>query len=320
MSNLNIFAGFDVSKSYFDLSVLGSDKKAFTSQFSNNAQGFKALSAVLPADAHCVMEATGPYYMQLAMWLFNAGFRVSVINPLVIRRFAQMQLRRVKTDKADASLIAEYGRFTNPQTWRPPAAWQVQLQQLNALLQGATRTLTMLCNQMEAFSAGGNVVNEVARLHKAMIKSQEKYIKQIESSIDTIIKQYHYQLLKNLTSIPGIANKTAALLITITDGFTKFANGKQLSAYVGITPRIYTSGTSVKGKAPISKLGMERVRATLYLCAWSACKCNKSCRELYERLLKKGKAKMVALVAVAHKLLRQAFAVATQNKPYLIQP
>ena len=319
MTNLNIFAGFDISKTTFDLTILNADQ-SMCSCLGNDEQGFKNLMGILPAGAHCIMEATGPYYLRLACWLHANGFTVSIINPLVIRRFAQMLLRRVKTDKADARLIAEYGRLHQPAAWTPPASYQVHLQQLQALREGAVTHLTALKNQLEAFNAAAEMDKQTARLLHKMIQQQQKYLSQIEAQIDCIIEQYHHELLKNLKSIPGIAKKTAVVLITITGGFSRFANYKQLGAYIGITPRIYESGSSVKGKPRISKLGMGRVRAMLYLCAWSAKRCNKSCKELYDRLLAKGKAKQVALIAVAHKLLRQAFAIAISNQPYSIQP
>lgn len=320
MANLNIFAGFDVSKANFDVSILDAGSKPVCGRFTNDKAGFKQALHVVPAGAHCIMEATGPYYLHLACWLHAEGFVVSVVNPLVIRRFAQSLLKRVKTDKADAALIAAYGRMHQPPAWTPPAQHIVQLQQLQALRERAITHLTALTNQLEAFSAGAMMNKEIAGLLHKMIEQQQKYVLNIDAQIERIIKQYHNDLLKNISSIPGIAKKTASVLITITGGFTRFSNYKQLCAYIGITPRIYESGSSVKGKARISKIGMSRVRAMLYLCAWSAKRCNKACKDLYERLLAKGKAKRIALIAVAHKLLRQSFAIATSNKPYLIQP
>jgi transposase len=106
------------------------------------------------------------------------------------------------------------------------------------------------------------------------------------------------------------------LLIVISGGFTKFSNAKQLSSYVGLSPRIFESGTSVKGKARICKMGMSRIRAMLYVCSWSAIKCNKACKELYQRLLGQGKSRRLALIAVANKLLKQTFAIATKGTFY----
>lgn len=318
MANLHLFAGLDVSKESFDLSILSTGTIIQSAKFSNDQNGFLQLKSLLPAGVHCIMEATGPYYLRLACWLHTNGFLVSVVNPLVIRRFAQMQLRRVKTDKADAAIIAQYGYLQQPQAWRPPARHLVKLQQLDAIRERVVMQLTLLNNQLEAFGATGMMDKEVKSVLTKMIAQQQRMLLQLEQKTETIILEHHQQMLRNLVTIPGIAKKTAAVLIIVTGGFTRFQNVKQLCAYVGMSPRIYESGTSIKGKARICKLGMSRIRALLYVCAWSAKKCNKACAELYARLLAKGKAKKLALVAVANKLLRQAFAIATGNKPYLI--
>ena len=86
---------------------------------------------------------------------------------------------------------------------------------------------------------------------------------------------------------------------------------------MGISPRIFESGSSIRGKTKVCKMGMSRIRALLYVCAWSAKRCNKACKDLYDRLLKKGKAKKQALIAVANKLLKQAFAIAINNEKYI---
>jgi transposase len=320
MPNLNIFAGLDVSKLYFDICILCEDGMTKTAQFTNDERGFTALFKILPPKVHCVMEATGGYYLRLACWLHKNNVKVSVVNPLVIRRYAQMQLRRVKTDKADAGMIAAYALTQQPQQWSPPVEHLVQLQQLDAMKQRVVKEITALTNQLEAFSVTGMMDKDTKRFLKKMIAQQQKNLEELETRTEQIIEEHHQGMLKNLVSIPGIAKKTATVLITITGGFTRFQNYKQLCAYIGTSPRIYESGSSIKGKARICKLGMSRVRALLYICAWSAKRHNKACAELYERLLAKGKAKKLALVAVANKLLRQAFAIATSNTPYLIQP
>ncbi len=138
----------------------------------------------------------------------------------------------------------------------------------------------------------------------------------MEYEIEQIIEKEHNAMMKNLTSIPGVGKKTAVALIVATGGFTRFDSHKKLSAYLGLCPRIYESGTSVKGRSRTCKLGMSRVRVMLYMCTWSAIKSNVACKQLYDRLVEKGKAKMLALIAVANKLLRQAFAIAKNGVQY----
>ena len=156
----------------------------------------------------------------------------------------------------------------------------------------------------------------IKQLLTKLLADLQKQIAGITKKMETLTKEHEGELLTNLVSIPGIGKKTAIVLIVLSNGFKKFSNYKQLSAYIGLSPRIYESGTSVKGKAKICKMGMSSIRAMLYVCAWSACRYNKRCRELYERLLAKGKAKPLALIAVANKLLKQAFAIATHKTEY----
>lgn len=109
------------------------------------------------------------------------------------------------------------------------------------------------------------------------------------------------------------------MLIIATDGFGMFENYKQVISYFGLAPRIYESGTSVKGKGHICKMGMGQMRKVLYMAATSAIRCNKACKELYDRLRTKGKPYRVALIAAVNKLIKQAFAIAKSGKPYTVQ-
>jgi transposase len=316
MSNVQIYVGIDVSKNFFDVCVLSSDGKSTSKQMEYDKQGLSKLTEWLPADSHCVMEATGPYYLRLACWLHQHGFTVSVVNPLVIRRFSQMRLRRAKTDKTDAKMIAAYGQMETPQSWEPPAQYLINLQQLDAASEQLQKQCTAWRNQLEAFTAGGLIDKPMKKFLTRMITQAEKELLEIQSRIDKIIVDHHQQMLKNLTSIPGLGKKSASVLILITGGFTRFSDYKKLSAYVGLSPRIFESGSSIRGKSRICKLGMSRIRALLYVCAWSAKRCNLACRELYERLVAKGKSKKLALIAVANKLIKLAFAIAVKNIPY----
>ena len=110
--------------------------------------------------------------------------------------------------------------------------------------------------------------------------------------------------------------KTALFLIVVTDGFAKFETAKQLCSYVGITPTIRESGSSVRGRSRISKVGNKKLRNLLFLVSFSACKYNKACKAIYDRIVAKGKSKKLALIAVANKLLKQAFAIAKSGLAY----
>ena len=315
MTNVKTFAGFDISKAFFDVCVRLQDKQ-YTKQFRYDAAGIAALIQWLPKDSHCIMEATGPYYLKLAYALHQHGFCVSVVNPLVIKRFSQMRLVRAKTDKADAQLIAAYGLTQQPPRWQPPAAYLIKLQQLQALEQQLQKQHSALLGQREAFEASGFMDQELQAFMDTALAHLAKQLHDIVQRMEAIIATHHHNLLHHITTIPGIGKKTAMMLIVVSAGFSKFSHYKQLSAYLGLSPRIYQSGSSVKGKARICKMGVSRIRALLYVCAWSAKRCNQACKALYERLIAKGKAKRLALIAVANKLIKQAFAIATKNTAY----
>jgi len=309
------YTGIDISKLFFDVAFLQADRYTYH-KFSNDRDGFKALLKVLPSDSHIVMEASGPYYLQLASYLYDAGLAVSVVNPLVIRRFCQMRMSRAKTDKKDAMMIAEYGKTEKPVLWKIPEQHVITLQQMEALLSSLGKERTALNNQLESFTHSGMLDKALKKEIVKELEHKDRLIKKLNKAMEILAAEHYAEMLSNLESIPGMGPKTAMALLVLSGGFNRFDDYRKLSSYIGICPRIFESGTSVKGKARICKMGMSRIRAMLYVCSWSAIRCNKACRDLYHRLVAKGKAKKSALIAVANKLLKQAFAIATQKTKY----
>ena len=109
------YIGIDISKLSFDVAIKKGSDKYLHHKFSNDNEGFAGFKKLLNEDLDvCVMEASGPYYLKLAQYLFDQSVGVSVVNPLVIRRFSQMRMSRTKTDKKDAVIISEYGKAENP--------------------------------------------------------------------------------------------------------------------------------------------------------------------------------------------------------------
>lgn len=312
-----LHVGIDISKSTFDVAIPLSEKEGYAhKKFSNNPEGFKKLVQQLEPGSCCIMEASGVYYLQLAIYLHENSMRVSVVNPLTIKRFSQMRLTRAKTDKKDSAIIAEYGKVENPVEWKPRAEHMLQMQQLQALQDNYTRQLTRLSNQQEAFVQSG-VKNQFGnKLISQEIAHVKQQIKKLDKELMRITSEFHADLFERLQTIKGIGKRSAITLIIITDGFTRFENHKQLCAYIGLSPRIFESGTSVKGKSKICKMGMARMRKLLYCCSMQAIKCNKACKEMFERLTQRGKNGKLALIAVANKLLRQAFAIGTTQMKY----
>jgi transposase len=315
MQTSEIYVGVDVSKLSFDVAIPSLTGYCHY-QFKNEEKGFKLLLKHLSqlGDCHVVMEATGPYYLRLACYLHQASIAVSVINPLVIRRFCQMRMSRAKTDKKDAVMISEYGKMERPPLWNPEPAYVLELRQMQAAVDLLDQSRTDILRQMEAFNQNPVLCKTVIIGHRATLRHLEKQIATLNKKMEDLIESNEGLLYQNIQTIPGIGKKTALMLIVISAGFKKFSNAKQLSSYVGLSPRIFESGTSVKGKARITKMGMSKLRGMLYVCAWSAKRFNDSCKGIYDRLVAAGKPKKVALIAVANKLLKQCFAVGTKNE------
>jgi len=300
--------GIDISKQTFDVCFQVKNKWKHK-VFENKREGFRKLIRLLNEADWLVMEASGSYYLSLATFLFSEGYKVSVVNPLVIKRYSQTKLSRAKTDKKDAQIIAEYGKQYDMELWEPDSQAAIHLRQIHTSIELLNKQIRQTSNQLEAFNSSG-FINKTLKLElNKSLKYFEKQKQKLEKQMhDIAIKQYREGIIRLMT-IPGIGIKTAIMLNVITDGFKKFKNYKQLIAYVGFSPRIHQSGTSINGKASICKMGKSQIRKLLYMCSWSAKKSNKGCIAMYDRLSKKGKPERVIKIALANKLLKQAFAI-----------
>ena len=310
-----MIVGIDVSKQVFDC-AWGTSNKVNNQVFEYTNTGISELLKLTPEDAFYVMEATGVYHTQLALGLHDAGRKVCIVNPLVIKRYSQMSLSRVKSDRADAQLIRAYGIQNELKPWVPSSETIVELKQAHSWLDDLIRDQTRLLNREEALTHQVNVSQFVSEQMAEQKKQFKEQIKACEHHLDATVKKAFPDLYQRLQTIPSIGNKTATELIIITHGFERFSDVKALSAYAGISPTTYRSGTSVRGRGGIAKMGRGRIRQLLYLCSWTAKTCNTGCKSLYDRLEAAGKPKKVINIAVAHKLLRQAFAVAISGKNY----
>lgn len=304
--------GVDISKKTFDVM----DVNGLHSKYDNNASGFSKFRKTLNPRSLVVMEATGYYHYRLAQYLTSVGIDCAVVNPLSIKRFIQMKLAKVKTDKADAAAICAYGQVNELAIYNALDASQASCLQLFSLLDHYEKQHTAIKNKLHGEKTLGKPSKAVYHSLNRSSKLLKDEIKVLESELLASVKQQYSDQLTRLKSIPGIGIKTALFLIVVTDGFSKFDNASQLCSYAGITPTERTSGTSIRGRSRISKVGNKRLRNLLFLCSFSACKHNAACKAQYERIVNKGKSKKLALLAVSNKLLRQAFAIANSTLPY----
>ena len=306
------YFGLDISKDVFDVC----DSNATYYQFKNSISGFKKLLKLLDSNTVCVMEATGYYHVRLAYFLLEYGYKVSIVNPLKIKRYIQMELSKIKTDKSDSKMIQLYGKDRRPKLWFGQSKSQQESLQLSRLLSIYSKQSTQLKNKIHGESVLGNPSKLVVRSLKRQLKSLKKEIALLEAELEKNVKAEYQESLTLLKSIPGIGSKTALMLLVFTDGFHRFESSKELCSYAGITPLIRQSGSSVKGRPRISKMGNPKLRNLLFMCSFNACKYNKACKALFDRVVAKGKSKKLALIAVCNKLLKQAFSIVKNGIPY----
>ena len=311
------YVGIDVSKATFVVAY-SSAKAGKTKTFKNTTKGVHEFIQTLSVtEHHCVLEATGNYSALLVYLLSKAGITVSLENPLKIKNFARVMLSVNKTDETDARLIALYGERMQPSPYKLRSKSILILKQKRTVLRQlkkqlvATRNLKGSMEVLPLFDA------KCKQTIEKTITFLEKQIKGMEEELASLAEDEYKKQMDLLTSIKGIGITLVTALIVATGGFTYFDNAKQLTRYLGLSPTYQLSGTSVHVKGHINRNGDPGLRSQLYVAAFSSLRCNTECKACFDRLRSNGKPGKVAVIAVANKLIRQAFAVVTQGKPYV---
>lgn len=310
--------GIDIAKLKFDVCLIKENRRAKHKVFQNNQHGFEQLVAWLNShqvsDLHACLEATGTYGEALALFLYDAGFTVSVVNPAAVRAFANAGLSRTKTDKVDAELIARFCLAQQPKAWQPPVA---ELRELQALVRRLESLIEMRVAEENRLSSG--VSTEAVRHSlEEHIRYLLEEIKQTEALIRRHIDN-HPDLKEQsdlLDSIPGIGETTAALLLAEIVNLKQYTSARQVAAYAGLVPRERRSGSSVRGRVCLSKIGNARLRKALYFPAITALRSSNFFKAWAEPLRMRGKSKMSVIGAAMRKLIHLAYGVIKTGKPF----
>jgi len=235
-------------------------------------------------------------------------------NPAAIKAFAASRLSRTKTDRVDAELIARFCCAQQPPAWTPPVAEVRQLQALVRRLESLVEMRTMESNRLEAIITD-DLVKASVEDHIAYLNQQ---IKQTEALIRTHID--NHPTLKQqsdlLDSIPGIGEATAATLLAEITDITQYESARQVAAYAGLVPRERQSGSSVRGRTRLSKIGNARLRKALYFPAITALRCSPFFKAWAEGLRQRGKCKMSVIGAAMRKLIHLAYGVLKTGQPF----
>lgn len=313
------YLGIDISKKTFDVTIIKEDGSKEHKQFDNTAKGHEKLEKWLKRKVgdikkvHAVMEATNIYWEEVAEYLHQKEVKVSVVNPAAIKGFARSEMQRNKTDKQDSLVIAEFGRQKKPEAWQPPLAHQKKLRSLVRHRQTLIKTRTQQKNRISSCND-----EEVKQSLEQVLRVLEQQIEEMTSKINKLIKE-HEDLHTNhrlMVSIKGIGDRSADLILAEFYDLRHYSSAKSVAADAGITPSKHESGTSVKRRAKISRIGKSAVRGILYWPAQTAILHNPVVRDLVERLEKRGKSTGVIIVAAMRKLLHLVYGVVKNQTPF----
>ena len=318
------YLGMDVAKAKLDCCLLLDEAsgKRKTKVVSNTKPGIVDLLAwvvkqnISPEAFHVVMEGTGVYHEQAALALADAGVTVSIVNPAQVKDFGRGLAVRTKTDGVDSFVLARYGALLKPKAWVPPAPEARILQALLARRVAIAQDLQRERNRQEKADA----TDTPERIQQSLADSIGFLVRQLEQ-LQQVIDQHidKHPSLKNdmalLQSIPAVGPQVGGNLLSVMHSH-HFNSAEQLAAYLGLVPVERQSGSSVLGRARLSKAGPARIRAVLYMAAIVATRCNPHVKAVYERLLARGKSKMSALGAAMRKLVHLCFGVLKTQRPY----
>ena len=318
------YLGMDVAKAKLDCCLLLDEAsgKRKTKVVKNTQSGIVDLLAwvakqnVFPETLHIVMEATGIYHEQAAMALADAGVMVSIINPAQVKDFGRGLAVRTKTDGVDSVVLARYGALLKPKAWVPPPQEARVLQALLVRREAIAQDLQRERNRQEKAGA----TDTPALIHTSLeesIRFLAKQLAQLQTDIDEHIDK-HSNLQKDralLQSIPAIGPQVGSKILSVIHNHD-FGSAEQLAAYLGLVPVERQSGSSVLGRARMSKAGPARIRAVLYMASVVGTRYNPHVKAVYERLLARGKSKMSSLGAAMRKLVHLCFGVLKTQQPY----
>ncbi len=261
------------------------------------------------------MEATGRYGEKVAEYLYSQEHQVHVVNPVCIKSFAKSKLSRHKTDEVDALLIAEYASKNDLRPYRPKDPVSKELQCLYRCLQSLKEQKNQYINLLENEDCLPKTVQDSYKFLKKQIEEQ---IQVVENALVSLVDS-HEELKRdceNIQTVPGIGQATAIAILAQIPDLSSFENARQLAAYAGLTPCHKTSGTSVRGRAHLSKMGPSSLRKALYFPAIVAKNHNPLLKAFAQKMAKNGKHSMVIIGAIMRKLIHIVFGIIKHKAPF----
>lgn len=295
-----------------------------TKTFANTAKGFTAFVSWVKKLAdesvavRFVMEATGVYHEGLAYFLDSKNYEVTIVLPNKISNYMRTLATKTITDKTASEAIAMFGLERKLDCWQKPKEVHKRLRQLTRERDQIVDERSMVKNQLHAEQAEVMPHPQSIKRIKERIKLLTKQEKEIKQEVSTLIAQDEQvkQQVKLISTVTGVAELTAAIVLGETNGFELIRNKRQLASYAGFDIKEKQSGTSVKGKPRISKKGNRHLRKAMHLPALCAIRYDERFKAVFARIVSKHGIKMKAVVAVQRKILEMIFTVCKTNTAY----
>lgn len=330
--NKEFFIGMDVSKLWFDVSlmiVINREKQPMiTQRFDNTKQGIQCLHKWLKQykvffdrNSLVVIENTGVYHRLIWQYCSKYNLPLHIGNAAAIKW--SLGITRGKNDVIDSRRLCLYAARQADELKATPVLDPVFMQ-LKDLMTSRTRLVKQLHSiksYLKELHSGPetSMLKVIEQSHKQAINGIKKSIHKIEEHIADIIAN-NAAIKKNyalLLSVPGIGRFTAVYLICCTNNFTGTHTGKQLASYAGVVPFGHSSGTSIKSKNRVHKMANKDLKKMLHLCALTAIKYYPEFTNYFNRKKAEGKNAMSVLNAIRNKLVLRATAVVNNQVPYV---
>ncbi len=316
------YAGIDTSNKTLDVVVRKKGKSLDCRTFDNDYAGHMAIITYLRKHkvTRVGIEATGYYHLDLALELDDAkDIEVMIINPRASKNFARAMMQRNKTDASDANVLAEFVERMDFVKWTSPVGEVLDIRACGRRLVSLGKEKTKAKNQLHAFSRTRRTPRFVIDDIHLSIQQIEAQVEKLISHALRLIKQCEFlkERYRRLTSMKGVADKTAIKLLGELGVLAMDMSAKQWVAHAGLYPRAFESGTSVKKRTYIGKVGNRYIREALYMAALSASSHDPHVRGFYLHLIEdNGLTKLQAVCAVMRKMLLAMHGMLKDNKPF----
>ena len=321
------FIGIDVSKLTIDAALyVSATQPVLHQQFENRPSGFRKLLIWVhqhggPTGLLFCLEHTRIYALPLCCFFNQRKLDYSLQSALHVKR--SMGIQRAKNDKADAMMLARFAYLYRDEIKlsQLPSKTLLKIQHLLAYRQRLVKNKVAL--EVAAKELASFVDKEFST---SIIRDSQKHIAQLIASMRLVDKQLQMVIAEDqdvhrtyqlATSVTGIGLQTAAYLLVHTHGFKNFDNWRQLACFAGTAPFEHTSGSSVRGRSKLSKIGHMKLKALLSNGANAAIQSPNEFADYYNRKILEGKPKLVALNGVRNKLLSRVFAAVQRGTPYI---